>query len=330
LALLLTEADVQSLLDMPLALEAVEDAFLHLADGSAIVHSRERIHLPGKCYLHYMAAGDGHSDCVGLKIYTSSREGLRFVIPLFHAESGELMALIEADYLGQMRTGAASGVATRLMARADAKVAGIIGTGLQARTQLEAIVRVRKLEKVRAFGRDAERRARFASEMSARLGLPVSAVSSAEEAVRGVDILITSTTAASPVVKGRWLEPGIHINAVGANFSQKRELDAEAVLRCDLIAADSCEQSKIEAGDLIQAFAGDEARWNGVCELAEIVAAKIPGRTSSSQITLFKSVGIAIEDIVVAGRICASARERGIGREFPMWQKEGRTGEARA
>lgn len=329
MALLLTEADVRNLLTMTLAIEAVEDAFRRLGGGSAISHSRQRIHLPGRSYLHYLAASDGASDYMGLKIYTSSREGLRFLVPLFHAESGDLLALIEADYLGQMRTGAASGVATRRLARADARVAGIIGTGLQARTQIEAIAQVCTLEIVRAFGRDPQRREQFAKEMSARLGLPVIAFSSAEEAVRGADILITSTTSANPVVEGRWLEPGMHINAIGANFPQKRELDADAIWRCDLIAADSRDQSKREAGDLIQAFLGHEGKWNEVRELADIVVGKIPGRTTPAQITLFKSNGIAIEDVVVAGRIYELARERGFGKEIPMWQKVEKSREAR-
>jgi alanine dehydrogenase len=329
MALLLTEADVRSLLDMPLALETVEDSFRRLGDGSAISDPRRRIHLPGKCFLHYMAAGDGQSDFVGLKIYTSARGMVRFLLPLFIAETGDLAALIEADYLGQMRTGAATGFATRVLARGDARVAAIIGTGLQARTQLEAIARVRQLEKVRAFGRDPQRREQFAKEMSARLGLPVIAVSSAEEAVRRADIVTTITNSTEPVFDGKWIEPGMHLNAIGSNFAQKREFDAEAVLRCDRIAADSVEQAKIEAGDLIQAFAGDESNWSSVRELADIVGGKTPGRTSPTQVTLFKSVGIAIEDIVLAGRIYALARQRGVGREIPMWQIDAKSREAR-
>ena len=222
MALLLSEAEVKSILTMPLAQEAVESAFQRLADGIAVVHPRQRLHLPGKSYLHYMAAGDGVSGYMGLKIYTSSREGLRFLVPLFDAQSGDLVALLEADYLGQMRTGAASGVATKLMARADARVAGIIGTGLQARTQLEAIAQVRKLEKVRAYGRDQKRREQFAQEMTARLGVPVTAVSSGEEAVRDADIVITSTTATNPVVEGRWLKAG------SAYQRHRRKFSAEA------------------------------------------------------------------------------------------------------
>lgn len=328
--LLLTEAEVKSILTMPLALEAVEDSFRRLADGSALLQSRQRLHVPGKSYLHYMAAADATSGYMGLKIYTSAKEGLRFLVPLFDAASGDLLAIIEADYLGQMRTAAASGVATGAMARRESRCVGIIGTGLQARTQLEAIVLVRKIERIHAFSRDAERREGFAKDMTARLKILVTAVNSAEAAVRGADILVTSTTSAAPVVEGRWLKPGMHINAIGANFPQKRELDDDAVRRADVIAVDSREQAKIEAGDLIHGLSEDASGWKAVRELADIVAGKTPGRESADQITLFKSSGIATEDVVVAGRIYELARERKIGRHVQMWEKEARAGEGRA
>jgi ornithine cyclodeaminase/alanine dehydrogenase-like protein (mu-crystallin family) len=321
--LLLSEADVKSLLTMPIAIDAVENSFRRLGDGSALVHSRQRLHLPSKSYLHYMAAADGVSGYMGLKIYTSSSKGLRFLVTLFSVESGDLVALIEADFLGQMRTGAASGVATRYLARENARTLGLIGTGLQARTQLQAIAQVRKLDGIRVFGRDAERRERFAEEMSDALKIPVTAAASAEDAVRDADIVVTSTTSTAPVLEGRWLKPGVHINAIGANFPQKRELDARAIERCDVIAVDSRAQSKLESGDLIQVFGEDAARWAGVKELAEIAAGKATGRTSPNQITLFKSNGIATEDIVAAGKIFEIARERGMGRDVPMWQQNG-------
>jgi alanine dehydrogenase len=329
MALLLTEADVRRLLTTPMALSAVEESFRRLATGTAIMHPRHRLHVPGKSYLHYMAAADATAGYMGMKVYTSAREGLRFVVPLFHLDSGDMVALIEADFLGQMRTGAASGVATRLLSRADSKIVGIIGTGLQARTQLEAISSVRKIAEVRAYGRDVQRREHFANEMSSRLKLPVKAIASAEEAVEGVDILVASTTATQPVVEGRWLKSGTHINAIGANFPQKRELDSDAVGRCDMIAVDSREQSQMESGDLIQAFGENRERWNAVRELADIVSGKVPGRTNAEQITLFKSNGIAIEDIVVAGQIYEAARKQGIGKEIPMWDASVRFGEAR-
>jgi ornithine cyclodeaminase/alanine dehydrogenase-like protein (mu-crystallin family) len=329
MALLLTEGEVRGLLTMPAAIAAVEESFRRLASTEAIMHPRQRLHIPGKSYLHYMAAADATGGYMGLKIYSSAKEGLRFIVPLFNVTTGDLAAIIEADFLGQVRTGAASGVATRLMSRDDSRVVGIIGTGLQARTQLEAVSLVRKLGEVRVCGRDANRREKFATEMSARLKVPVRPAANAEEAVRDADIVITSTTSTNPVVEGRWLKKGTHINAIGANFPQKRELDAEAVERCDVIAVDSREQSKLESGDLIQVFGQDGERWSRVAEMADIVAGKAPVRTNPEQITLFKSNGIAIEDIVVAGQIYELARKRRIGREIPMWEKEARFGEAR-
>jgi alanine dehydrogenase len=321
MAIYLSEADVRDILTMEIALKAVEDSFLMLADGSASQHSRQRLNPAANSYLHYMAAADSREHYMGLKIYTSSPQGLKFIVPLFHSESGDLLAMIEANYLGQMRTGAASGVATRLMARADAKTVGIIGTGLQSHTQLQAIALVRKIERIRAFGRNEERRTKFARETTERLKIPVEAADSPEAAVRDADIIVTSTNATKPVVEGRWLRPGTHINAIGANFPQKRELDPDAVARANIIAADSREQSKIEAGDLIQAFAGDEKKWSQVRELSEIAAGRTPGRTSSSDITLFKSNGVAIEDIVTAGRIYEIAREKKRGIELPFWKQ---------
>lgn len=321
--LLLTEADVRQLLTMPIALEAVESSFRRLAEGTALVHPRRRLHLQGFSYLHYMAAADGAGGYEGMKIYTSSRHGLRFMIPLFRANTGELLAFIEADYLGQMRTGAATGVATKLLAREDARAVGIIGTGVQAKTQLEAIVAERKVERVFAFGRDANRREKFAEEMTAKLGVPVKAEANAKETARQSEILVTATTSKEPVLKGAWLRPGMHINAIGANFPEKRELDAEAIARADAIFVDSCEQSKMEAGDLIQAFRENPERWNKVRELSTLFTSGVAGRGSPDQITIFKSNGIAIQDVVTAGKVYELALERNLGKQVEFWVDEG-------
>ncbi len=324
MTLLLSEADVQSLLTMPLALDAVEEAFRRQAAGEAIVHARRRLEVPEKSFLHYMAAADTVSGYMGMKLYTSVGGALRFLVPLYSSRTGQLLALIEADYLGQMRTGAASGVATKYMSRAEARTVGVVGTGLQARTQLEAVAAVRRIEDVRAFGRNPERRAQFCQEMSERLGVPVTPAGSAEAAMREADIVVTATTSSSPVVRGEWLAPGTHVNAIGANFPQKRELDGEAIGRADLIVVDSVEQSKLEAGDLIQAFGPEAARWSAVRELAEIVSGKAPGRVGARAITLFKSNGIAIWDVAVAARIYELAERRQIGQRIPLWEHGGR------
>jgi alanine dehydrogenase len=319
MALLLTEADVRAILTLPMAMALTEESFRRLASGAGVSHPRRRLKLAEKGLMNYMAAADSQGGYVGLKIYTVSPGGLRFLVPLFSGHTGELVALIEANSLGQARTGAASGVATKFLAREDARVAAMIGSGFQAQTQLEAVALARKLDLVRVYSRDGARREAFAKDMTAKIGVRVAAVGSAEEAVRGADIVTTMTSSPKPVLLGKWLGRGTHVNAAGVNFAEKAEIDAEAVERADLIAADSVEQSKMEAGDLIQAFAGDAKRWDEVRELSGIVAGKIPGRTNRDQITLFKSNGIAIEDVVVAGRVYELARQRKMGREVPMF-----------
>jgi ornithine cyclodeaminase/alanine dehydrogenase-like protein (mu-crystallin family) len=321
MTLLLTESDVRQLLTMPMALEAVEMAFHDLAEGTFILHSRRRIHTPNKGFLHYMAAADFNSGYEGLKIYSYANGSVRFLLPLFRWDTGELVALIEADYLGRVRTGAASGVATKFMARPDARAVALIGTGTQAPTQVEAVCAVRPIEHVRVYGRKEEKRREFARRLAEKVKLPVEAADSCEQAVRGADIVIAMTTSAHPVVESAWLEPGVHINAAGSNLAHKCELDGEIVRQAGVIAVDSIEQSKIEAGDLIQVFGGDAGRWARVVELAQIVTGRAPGRHDRGEITLFKSNGVAIEDVAVAARVYELARERGMGREIPFFEK---------
>jgi ornithine cyclodeaminase/alanine dehydrogenase-like protein (mu-crystallin family) len=306
-----------------MALEAVEDSLRMQGNGELALHSRRRLRLPDNALLHYMAAGDPVHEFFGMKLYTSVRGAVRFVVPLFRLATGEMAALIEADALGQIRTGAATGVATKYLANANARTAGIIGTGYQARTQLEAVAAVRRLEKVRAFGRDPERRAQFCRDMSARIGISVEPVESGEKTVRGADIIITATSATKIVLEGSWLAPGVHVNAIGANWAQKRELDDAAVNRADVIVVDSLEQARMEAGDLILAFADDAARWDSVRELGGIVAGKIRGRTSPGDVTLFKSNGIATWDLAVAVRVYELAVARGLGQSMPLWETPG-------
>jgi ornithine cyclodeaminase/alanine dehydrogenase-like protein (mu-crystallin family) len=316
----ISEAEVRSVLTMSMAIEAVEEISRKQANGEVIVHPRRRFELPAGGFFHYMAAADFKAGYVAMKQYTFVRGKIRFLVPLYEVATGDLVALIEADYMGQLRTGAASGVATKYLARPDARIAAIIGSGGQARTQLEAVAEVRRLQSARVYGRDSNRREKFAKEMSQRLGFPVIAAASAGETVRGADIVCTATTASHPVVSGADLGAGVHINAIGANHAHKRELDDEAVASADLIVVDSVEQSRQEAGDLIIAFKGDEVCWTGVKKLSDVVAAKTAGRTSPGEVTLFKSNGIASWDLAVAMKVYALARENKLGRPLPLWE----------
>src|SRR5216684_6104192 len=207
MTLLLREADVRALLTMPLALEAVEESLRQQGNGELALQPRRRLKLPDNALLHYMAAGDPIHGFIGMKIYTSAHGAVRFVVPLFRSATGEMAALIEADALGQIRTGAATGVATKYLANENARTAGIIGTGYQARTQLEAVASVRRLERVRAFGRDPGRREKFCREMSERIGVAVEPMNSGDEAVKGAEIIVTATSATKVVLEGPWLSP---------------------------------------------------------------------------------------------------------------------------
>jgi len=315
--LFLTESDVRELLPMDRALECVEASLVAQGNDHAINRSRERILLP-QMSLHYMAGALPEAQHVGMKIYTVTREDFRFLVLLFDAVTGKLLSLMQADHLGRIRTGAASGIATKYLARSDASRVGIIGTGRQARTQLHAIARVRKLTGAKAFSRDPNRLRGFCLEMSEELGVPVEPASSLEEAIRFGEIVTTATTAQQPVVFGDDLRPGTHVNAVGANAANRRELDDEVVARADLIAVDSLDQSRKESGDLIQGLAYLGRGWEGLIELCSVVTGKHPGRSSADQITLFKSHGIAIWDVAVAGFVYQQALQEGKGRELEI------------
>ena len=316
----INEAEVREVFTMARAIEAVEAISKRQASGEVLVHPRRRFELPGGAFFHYMAAADVPGGFVATKQYTYVNGKLRFLVCLFCSESGDLLSLIEADSLGQMRTGAASGVATKYLARKDASTVGMVGTGVQARTQLEAVAAVRKLGAVKVYGRDAADREKFAREMSASLGILVKPVASSVEATSDVAILCTATTASQPVVHGESVSEGTHINAIGANHMRKRELDTTTVAKCSKIFVDSIEQSRQEAGDLVLGFAGNEQRWDTVRELSSLVAGICPGRTEESQITLFKSNGIAAWDLAAAVCVYRLAKEQKLGRALPLWQ----------
>jgi alanine dehydrogenase len=315
------EDEVRQVLTMPLAIAAVENVSRKQADATVIVQPRRRIELPERGFFHYMAALDITGGYVAMKQYTFVKGKLRFLVTLYSTATGELLALIEADAMGQLRTGAASGVATKYLARKAAKSVAIIGTGGQARTQLEAIHNVRILDAAYVYGRDPQRRRQFCDQMSEHLGVQCYPMESAAAAVRKAEIICTATTSSHPVLSGQDLPQGVHINAIGANHAHKQELDEAAVAKADVIFVDSLAQSNQEAGDLIIPFAKQPERWAEVHELAELVAGKTAGRANDTQITLFKSNGIASWDLAAAAKVYALAKEKGLGRELPLFSK---------
>ena len=297
--LYLTESEVVELLPMPEAIRMMRLVFEALRKGEAQSQPRRRLILKTGSVLHSMAGAWG--DYFGTKFYsTNPKHGAHFLFALYDAATAEPLALLEANHLGQIRTGAATGYATDLLAAPHAATLGIIGSGFQARSQLEAVRAVRRIREVRAWSRNSERLNRFAAETGAQ------AVSTAEEAVRGAEIVVTATNAKDPVLAAEWIAPGTHVNAVGSNIATRRELPAELVRAAALIAADSIEQAKIEAGDLILADS-----WANVVDLKDVQPHYDPSR-----ITIFKSVGLGLEDVAAGAFVYEQARRRGIGRSL--------------
>jgi ornithine cyclodeaminase/alanine dehydrogenase len=255
---------------------------------------------------------------MGCKVYTSTSTGAGFVVLLHDGRTGALLAVIEADGLGAMRTGAASGLATSFMARPDANVVGVFGSGKQARTQLEAVCRVRDIVEAYVYSPNPDRRARFADEMSATLAVPVVAVSKPELAAEDKDIIITATTSSQPVFCGEWVSEGTHLNVIGSNFLGKTEIDVTTVREADVVIVDDKEQARLEAGDFRQPIEEGVIRWSDIGELSNVVVGRIAGRHGPNDITLFKSVGIGLEDVAVAKVVYDQAIADEIGSWLPF------------
>ncbi len=315
MAIFLREEDVVRLLPMNEAIEVVEQGFMEQGNGTGVNLPRERAQA-NETGLTMMVAVLGGLGVGGFKTMGAGKP----LVMLYGGEPRQVLAVMEAGNLGQIRTGAASGVATRHMAREDASSVGIIGTGFQAMSQLAAVCAVRPIRTVRAYSRTPERREEFCRDMSDSLGVEVSPVSSAQEAVRGADIAIaiTNVRTLDPVLLGDWLEPGMHINAAGANSLNRRELDDAAVVRCSVIAADAVDQAKLECADLVIPIDSGLLDWSAVLELGQVVAGQAPGRLSDDDITLFESQGIALEDVAAAAHIFRRAQEEGIGVPLPF------------
>jgi len=309
----LTEDEVRGLLTMELAIEAVETALRKMALEEAFNVPRSRCQTD-HAILHILPAAAKTLGVIGYKAYVTARTGARFHVTIYDGKSGEMLAVMQADFLGQMRTGAASAVATKHLARKDGSTAGIFGDGKQARTQLLGVSKVRKLTRAVVWSPSEKRRVAFAGEMAGQCGIDVVPAATPEDAARGLDVVCTATSAREPVLFGAWLSPGQHVNAIGSNFLAKAEIDVEVVRRSSLVTIDSKDQGRLEAGDLVAALDQGVVEWIDVAELGRVVAMRTPGRQSAADITLFKSLGIGLEDIAVAVKVYQKAKEAGVGR----------------
>ncbi|MCL2524520.1 MAG: ornithine cyclodeaminase family protein [Betaproteobacteria bacterium] len=317
MALFLNENDVRQLLTVDMALDGVESAHRDLALGLAQDTPRQRSRLP-QTALHILHGALPAQGVLGYKAYTSNRSGNRFFVHLFDAASGRLRAVLEADTLGMIRTGAASGVAARWLARADSRVAGVFGAGWQAEGHVRALCAVLPLERVKVFARRADKLREFCERLSRLTGVAVEPAASAEATVRGSDIVGAVTTAAEPLFDADWLEAGAHINAAGSNALIRRELSEAAIRRCRLIAVDTVPTALAEAGDLVPLLEKGRLQPRQLVELGDIIIGRRQGREETGDITLFESQGLAIQDLAVAARVVAAAEAAGIGQQWPL------------
>lgn len=318
MVLYLNESDVRQLLTMPRAVEEVERAFSARGRGRAFDIPRRRTRQPGG-HLHILQAAAPEIGVIGYKAYYNlPGKPLNTLLHLMNHAEGNTEAIIEADWLGRIRTGAATGVAARYLAREDARVLGLFGYGRHARTQLEAVCAVRDIAEVKVFGRNADAVRAFCDEMSQRVAARVRPAQSREETVRGSDIIVTMTRASEPLFDGRWLEPGQFVAATGSNALDRREIDTETVRRADVIVVDSREVAQGECGDLLPAYENGLLYWENVADMGEVVVGHRRGRTAASQITLFESHGMAVQDLYAGVAVLALARERGIGVSLAM------------
>jgi ornithine cyclodeaminase len=328
--LVLNGEEVTRLLPMPECIEVMRDALAALARGEALVPLRTVMRVPGVSGFlglmpGYISPLKGQEGALGLKAVSvfpgNAKRGIdthQGAVLLFEADTGRLSALMDGAAITAIRTAAVSGVATDLLARRDAGELAILGAGVQARTHIEAIAAVRPLRRVRIWSRNAERAAALASELRPRVKISIEAAASAEAAVREADIVATVTASPEPILERGWLKEGVHINAVGSSIPTSREIDTATMVAARLFV-DRRESALAEAGDLLIAMAEGAVKGDHVqAELGEVIIGKNPGRRSPHDLTLFKSLGLAVEDVASAAYLIRRARETGIGQTVQM------------
>ncbi len=311
--LYLTEEDVARLVTTGDAIAVLEEAFAAWHDAATTNLPRQRAPLAAGNF-NLMGASYGSKGVYGLKAYFGGKSGARYHTLLYAADGGALLAMIEADLFGQLRTGAASGLATKLLANPAARTLAIIGTGKQARAQALAVCAVRPIAQVRVFGRNNERCMQFARALEAELKIETRPAATAQACVAGADVVVTITKSAEPVCRSEWLADGVHVNAAGANSAARRELDSATVLRAAVRVTDDRAQARAEAAEFRDLVGAGRLSWDDVQELGDLVTGKVPGRRSQSALTLFKSLGIGLEDVAFAELVHRRARAAGAGR----------------
>jgi len=315
MALYLTETEIKKIINMELALNSVEEAFQLIALGDAVTKPRERLPV-GSSSLNYMSAGIDKQNLTGLKVYVPSKNGTKFYFHIMNSLNGEMIAIMEANALGQFRTGAASGVASKYLAKKDSKKVLLIGTGYQAYTQALALDRVFELDEIYVYSRTEENRMNFINNYSSAMKSKLTPVADIESNVNNIDIISVITNSKTPVINSEIIESGVHINAAGSNHSLRRELDTKTILKADKIFVDDIDQAKMECGDLIYPESLGLIQWRNIINFSDVL--KFPDRFKRNfkDITIFESQGLALWDLVTAINVCEIAKTKGIGEKI--------------
>ena len=315
MALFLRDEEVNQSVTMEDMLEAIEEMQRRFGQGKVTNLARRKIIAPGGM-LSVMGGGLFYDGILGVKTYTVVQGKYSFQVSVYNANTGELMCYTQANRLGQLRTGATTGVAVKHLSRSDAATVGIIGTGYQAPTQLEAVCQVRNVQKIRAFSRTPEGRESFAETMTDSLGISVEPVNSGEAAVAGSDIVICIAAAQEPVLQGEWLSPGSTVIGAGPTTWRVREVDDATFARADKIFVDSAEQAPVEAGDMASAVDRGILQWSRLQELRQVVAGAVTGRDNPEQIIYAKLMGTGVADVAAAKLAYDRAKSKSLGLEM--------------
>ena len=315
MALFLRDEEVNQSVTMEDMLEAIEEMQRRFGQGEVTNLARRKIIAPGGM-LSVMGGGLFYDEILGVKTYTVVQGKYSFQVSVYNANTGELMCYTQANRLGQLRTGATTGVAVKHLSRSDAATVGIIGTGYQAPTQLEAVCQVRNVQKIRAFSRTPEGRESFAETMTDSLGISVEPMNSGEAVVAGSDIVICIAAAQEPVLQGEWLSPGATVIGAGPTTWRVREVDDATFARADKIFVDSAEQAPVEAGDMASAVDRGILQWSRLQELRQVVAGAVTGRDNPEQIIYAKLMGTGVADVAAAKLAYDRAKSKSLGLEM--------------
>ena len=314
MAILIREQDVKNLLTMDSAIYSLEEIFKQESIEDAINSSRVRIPLP-EGTLNFMAASSKSLNLIGTKSYISkARTPIKFYVQLYDGANGNLISIIEANLMSRIRTGAATGLATKYLAKKDSSVLGILGTGAQALHQTIAICETRKIKTINIYSRNVNHRESFCKLIKKNIeNVNAIPVKTSKECVENADIITTITNSGTPVFSSNWIKPGTHINAAGSNIGSKRELDEKTISKASTIVTDNITQAKIECGDLIHPIKIGITSWDKINTLSDLITDKIKGRRNDDEITIFESQGVAIEDLAIGSLLHNLAIKKGYG-----------------